>query len=241
MNDPLPPRCVRRACTASSLRRPSKADFGLGLKRRGGAVLELLRPAPRESTDARLADHHVLRALGLYAMSHSGYAHAGCLDVGVTRIVLFVRRFRRTIRAAAWYRRSLLTFFFDGAREHRGAAIDSIVMSRQPEGKNVSSNASARCPWRSTCIAPRTTMTDRAQLWRRCGTLSAGAVARAARHAPGSALERAGVPVEFRRDAAEACVRNCSRKQIEGLCGGVDRMGRAPDRRVITSLSSTSR
>ena len=105
------------------------------LTERGGVVLEQLDPRP-SIDDARLADHDVLLALGLYADVAFGYAHATVLEVGGARIVRLYDVFVEPEARGVGIGESLLTFVFDWAREQGAAAIDSIVLPGNREGKN---------------------------------------------------------------------------------------------------------
>jgi len=98
-------------------------------------VLERLDPRPAID-EARIADHDVLLALGLYAGVPFGYAHAAVVEVGGSRIVRLYDVFVEPDARGVGIGEALLTFVFDWAREQRSSAIDSIVLPGNREGKN---------------------------------------------------------------------------------------------------------
>lgn len=110
----------------------SRADR---LTERGGVVLEQLEPRPAID-DARFADRDVLLALGLYADVAFGYAHANVVDVDGARIVRLHDVFVEPDARGVGIGEALLTFVFEWAQQQRAAAIDSIVLPGNREGKN---------------------------------------------------------------------------------------------------------
>jgi GNAT superfamily N-acetyltransferase len=110
----------------------SRADR---LNERGGAVLELLDPRPVVD-DARVADKHVLLALGVYADVAFGYAHAELIDVDGTSIVRLYDIFVEPDARGVGIGEALLEMVFEWARDQRASAIDSVVLPGNREGKN---------------------------------------------------------------------------------------------------------
>src|SRR3990170_5185856 len=85
------------------------------LNERGGVVLEQLDPRPAVN-HARLVDHDVMLALGVYADVVFGYAHAAVIDVDGAQIVRLYDVFVEPEARGVGIGEALLQFVFDWAR-----------------------------------------------------------------------------------------------------------------------------